>query len=177
MAKHRGLCVTDRTQRGPANDRLVMTWERHCDRRRGLLSDAERWPLTYAATSPVRDEWAEEVGMAEPEWVQANGYKWRRDGRSIHLELDPQPLPTIITTLPPNLQPPPINPAVTRATDLLDAVDVWAQGAEVEEPPDYPAVALALRHACEALMGLVAYDAAEVLAAAELMAAAVGVES
>lgn len=67
--------------------------------------------------------------------------------------------------------------ALTRATDLLDAVDVWAQGAEVEEPPDYPAVALALRHACEALMGLAAHDPGGVLATAELMAAAVGVEA
>ena len=175
MAKHRGLCVTDRTQRGPANDRLVMTWERHCDRRRGLLSDAERWPLTYAATSPVRDEWAEEVGMAEPEWVQADGYKWHRDGRSILLELDAPPPPTIITTLPASLQPPQVSPAVTRATDLLDAVDEWAR-AEVDACPGYGG-ALALRHACEALMGLAGYDAAEVLAAAELMAAAVGVEA
>ena len=42
--------------------------------------------------------------------------------------------------------------------------------------PDYPA-ALALRHACEVLEAMAGYDGAEVLAAAELMAAAVGVEA
>lgn len=77
--------------------------------------------------------------------------------------------PPAILRYPDEIPPAP-SPELARATDLLEAVDAWAQAGIVGCPAE-----LALRHACEALQALAGFEPREALAAAELMAAAVGV--